>query len=81
MKSNDAGDSLLMFIVGFALGAGVALLTAPQSGKRTRKQMTRLTEDAQEYLEEMGQELVDKGRELVEQGRSLAKEKIAEVKG
>lgn len=81
MKSNDAGESLLMFIVGFALGAGVALLTAPQSGKRTRKQMTRLTEDAQEYLEEVGQELVDKGRELVEQGRSLAKEKIAEVKG
>jgi len=81
MKSNDAGDSLLMFIVGFALGAGVALLTAPESGKRTRKRVTRLAEDAQEYLDEMGQELIDKGRELVEQGRSVAKEKIAEVRG
>ena len=61
--------------------AGVALLTAPQSGKRTRRQITRAAEDAQEHLQELGEELIDKGRELIDQGRGMAKEKLADVRG
>lgn len=81
MQSKCSGDSLAAFLVGFALGAGVALVTAPQSGKRTRKKLTRAAEDAQEFLEETGQELIEKGRELVEQGRELAKEKLPGAAG
>ena len=43
-------SSALNFVAGLAigaiLGASVALLTAPQSGKRTRRQIVRVVDDA-----------------------------------
>jgi gas vesicle protein len=80
MKSECTGDGLLMFLTGFAVGAGVALLTAPQSGKRTRRDIQRRAEDAQQYMEDMGEELIEKGREMVEQARSTAEKKISSVR-
>jgi gas vesicle protein len=43
-----------------------------QSGKRTRRELRRKAEDAQDYLEEIGEDLIAKGRELVERGREAA---------
>ena len=80
MKSNCTGDGLLMFLTGFALGAAVALLSAPQSGKRTRRDIQRRAEDAQSYLEDLGEDLISKGREIVEEARSTAKERISSVR-
>jgi gas vesicle protein len=81
MRSNSAGDGLIMFLVGFAFGAGAALLAAPQSGKKTRRMMSRKAEDARETLEEIGEELVERGREMIERGRSAAEEKLGAVRG
>jgi gas vesicle protein len=69
-----------MFLTGFALGAAVALLSAPQSGKRTRRDIQRKAEDAQSYLEDAGEELISKGREMVEQAKATAQQKISEVR-
>ena len=45
------------FLIGGAVGAGVALLMAPQSGKRTRRQIKDLAEDfseqASDYADKM----------------------------
>lgn len=60
MDSNDRNVGLVAlfsFLIGGAVGAGVALLLAPQSGKKTRKQLKNLAEDiteqASEYTEKM----------------------------
>ncbi|HFB98861.1 MAG TPA: YtxH domain-containing protein [Bryobacterales bacterium] len=79
MRSDCAGVGVLTFLIGVAVGAGVALLTAPQSGQRTRRQIARKAEDAQAYLEDLGEELVDRGRELVDRARSGVEQKIKEV--
>ena len=79
MKSNCAGDSLLMLLTGFAVGAAVTLLLAPQSGKRTRRELRRKAEDAQDYLEEIGEDLIAKGRELVERGREAADSTVKDL--
>lgn len=42
----------LAFSVGVAAGAAVALLCAPQSGTKTRKQLKRKLNDAGEYLKD-----------------------------
>lgn len=44
----------LAFGIGVAAGATVALLYAPQSGVKTRKQLRRGVEDAGDYLESAG---------------------------
>ncbi|GAB4390378.1 MAG: hypothetical protein Kow0025_21970 [Thermodesulfovibrionales bacterium] len=55
MASRD-GDTaliaLLSFVLGGAIGAAVALLYAPQAGKRTRK-------DIREFAEEVKEEVAD----------------------
>lgn len=44
----------LAFGIGVVAGATVALLYAPQSGVKTRKQLRRGVEDAGDYLENAG---------------------------
>ena len=44
--------ALFSFLIGSAVGAGVALLLAPQSGKRTRRQIMDLAEDVTEQAAE-----------------------------
>ena len=40
--------TIFSFLVGGAVGAGLALLLAPQSGKKTRRQLRELAEDLSE---------------------------------
>ena len=40
---------LVALVVGGLVGAGLALLLAPQSGKRTRQQIADLAEDLKDY--------------------------------
>ena len=45
-KESGALNFIAGLAVGAILGASVALLTAPQSGKRTRRQIVRVVNDA-----------------------------------
>lgn len=56
------GKSLAMvavfsFLLGGAVGAGLALLMAPQSGKKTRRQLKDLAEDIAEHATEYAEQL------------------------
>ncbi|MCS7314564.1 MAG: YtxH domain-containing protein [Bryobacterales bacterium] len=68
-------EKLLWFLIGVALGAGVALLYAPKSGKETRRYLRKKTTEAREALVERGEQLLEKGRELgeeiAERGRQI----------
>lgn len=79
MDRECAGSGAVMFLAGLVIGAGVALLFAPQSGKKTRREIARRAEDTKEYLEEAGEELIAKGRELIEQARAAADERLKAV--
>jgi len=50
--SMNAGSTLMGFAVGAAVGAGLALLLAPDSGKRTRQ---RLASTARDWSKSAGQ--------------------------
>jgi len=74
----SAGCVLLSFVVGGLLGAGVALLVAPKSGKETRQQLKELAEDVKEkaegYIEQMKEQVttvVEKGKDLIEEQKSI----------
>jgi gas vesicle protein len=44
---------LVALAVGGAVGAGLALVLAPQSGKRTRQQIADLAEDLKDYANDL----------------------------
>ena len=57
---------VLSFLIGAAVGGGIALLTAPQSGKRTREQLKSVARDAKEKVEDYYDEMKDKTAEATE---------------
>ncbi len=59
----------LAFLLGGAFGALTALLYAPESGKRTRVRIRRLTEGLQERAGDMAEEVRERVEEAVDQGR------------
>lgn len=74
MATEDNGMSLAWFLVGAAVGATVALLYAPQSGKKTRGMIASKTQKGKEVLTDSSKEVLDRGRELYERGREFADE-------
>jgi gas vesicle protein len=52
------------FGVGVTAGATIALLYAPQSGVKTRKQLRRGIDDAGDYLEDAGDYLKEQAEKL-----------------
>jgi gas vesicle protein len=53
-SQDDRNRSILVaLVVGGLVGAGVALLIAPQSGKRTRQQIADLAEDLKDYASDL----------------------------
>ena len=56
------------------VGASVALLYAPQSGKDTRRLIAKKTEEGRDILADSGKEVLDRGKELFDRGRELADE-------
>jgi gas vesicle protein len=62
----------LWFLAGAAIGASVALLYAPKSGKDTRRLIGRKARHSGEAVADIGRDLFEKGRDLYEKGLQVA---------
>ena len=72
-------DRTATFLLGAAVGATIALLTAPASGSRTRKRLARKSDEAADYLIRSGKALVDKCDELYEISGDVAEDASREL--
>jgi gas vesicle protein len=68
----DKTDRYVWFLAGAAIGASIALLYAPKSGRDTRRLIGRKARHGREAVAEVGRDLWDKGRDLYEKGRQVA---------
>lgn len=57
---NTGAVVLVSFLAGSIVGAGLALLLAPQTGKKTRRQIANLAEDVKGYAADYSKKLKDK---------------------
>jgi gas vesicle protein len=78
METNQGstGTLLLALIGGAVLGAGAALLYAPQSGRRTRQKLRDLSEDAEDCAQELLDKAKRQGGELLRKGRACCEEHL-----
>lgn len=74
MEDNNSTGNIGWFVAGTVIGAGVALLFAPRTGRDTRKYLGQTTKDSREAMEASGKELMDRGKELYDRGRKIAEE-------
>jgi gas vesicle protein len=66
------GSSLAFLLAGIGIGAGLALLFAPKSGRETRKYIARRAEDGRDYVTVVGKELRRQAEDVVDKGKGLA---------
>jgi gas vesicle protein len=50
---NHGVEILVSFLIGSIVGAGMAMLLTPQSGKKTRAQIRDMAEDATDYAKKL----------------------------
>jgi gas vesicle protein len=62
------------FVAGAAVGAAVALLLAPKSGKDTRKYLSKQTKTTREAMESSGRDMMDRGKDLYDRGRKIVED-------
>jgi gas vesicle protein len=70
-----ASTVLVSFLAGAALGAGLALLYAPKSGREIRGQIGDLTDDAVDKIKEYAREAQEKIKATLEDGKETILEK------
>ena len=72
--AEDSSNRLGWFITGAVIGATIALLYAPKSGKDTRRFISDSTQRGRDAVNDTSQNLVDSSRELFERGRKVVED-------
>lgn len=76
VERHDGGGGIGSFIIGIALGAGVALLLAPQSGEETRRAVARRARRAQEAAQDFVEDVSGTVADKFNQVRASVEERI-----
>ena len=87
---NAFGKSFLSFVAGSLIGAGIAILYAPQSGERTREEIREKAERTIIKMQKVEEKIKDSVNQLIgdirsnitqlmEEGKDIAEEKKREL--
>jgi gas vesicle protein len=74
-RGYSAASVALGFILGGVLGASLAMLFAPESGRRTRERLRDLAADVRDKTIDISEELRDKAEDVMDRGREVFEEK------
>ena len=80
MTERECGFMCLGVAIGAILGAGIGMLTAPHSGRVTRRRLRRAGEDLEDRLMETSEEWMDRGRDFVNERRREAERAFETVR-
>jgi gas vesicle protein len=70
----ETSNTLGWFLAGAVIGAAVAILYAPKSGKETRQFIADTTQKGKEAVVDSSQSVLDAGRDMFERGRKLVED-------
>jgi len=71
----SAGSIFLSFLLGGIVGASLALLLAPQSGRETRRRIRELAEDVKDKTKDYAGDVKEKVTSTVDKGKDFFEEK------
>jgi gas vesicle protein len=77
--TSDKGSNLLYFVVGGAVGAIIALLFAPRSGKETREFIANKALEGKEFLSTAARNMQEKATDVVDQTKETLSQKKTQV--
>jgi len=74
MTQEEGTSRLAWFLTGVVIGATVAVLYAPKSGKDTRQFISEKTQQGKEAVTETGKDVVEASKEMFDRGRKLVED-------
>lgn len=77
MKTKNMFYGLGMLTAGLGIGAAMGLLYAPQSGRHTRKLISRAAEDGADFVADRTREIRKQAEDAFERGKVLAIKLVA----
>ncbi len=75
MSDNTGSKMFFSFLTGAAIGAGLALMFAPQSGKETRKQIKDFSEKLGSEVKDGVERVSEKARTFIDDAKDTFKKK------
>ena len=67
----DFGNNVAWFLTGAFIGAAVAILYAPKSGKETRQFLADKVQQSKDAVTESSSNIVEASKDMFERGRQL----------
>jgi gas vesicle protein len=71
MSEDNGGSQVGFFLAGLGIGAVVALLLAPRSGKETREYIVQKAEEGRDFVVSKSDEIRKQAEDAVEKGKDL----------
>ncbi len=71
MGEHNGGSKFAFFMAGMGIGAILALLFAPRSGKETRDYIAQKAEEGRDFMSTRGRELRKQAEETVEKAKDV----------
>ena len=73
MTQEEGTSRLAWFLTGVVIGATVAVLYAPKSGKDTRQFISEKTQQGKDAVTETSKDVVEASKEMFDRGRKLVR--------
>jgi len=73
-RAQELANNIGWFVAGAVVGMSVAILLAPQSGKKTRRLIADKTREGTEAIAETGKDAYDASKEMIEKGKQLVED-------
>jgi gas vesicle protein len=71
MSEDNSGSQVGFFLAGLGIGAVVALLFAPRSGKETREYIAQKAEEGRDFVVSKSEEIRKQAEDALEKGKDL----------
>ncbi len=71
MSEGNGASKVGFFLAGMGIGAVIALLFAPRSGKETRDYLAQKAGEGRDYVKAKSEELRNRTGEVIEKGKDL----------
>ena len=73
-KTDEGSNQIAWFLTGAAIGAAIAVLFAPKSGRDTRQAIGDATQRGKEAVTDTSKDIIEAGRDMFERGRKLVED-------
>ena len=73
-EKSTAGTAVTFLMIGVGVGAAIALLLAPKTGKQMRKDLRRRYDDARDTLQDWSEDAQDRLKDIADQSSDWADE-------